>query len=163
MENKWFLIQSKPRNESRALENLLRQGYETYLPLIEVERLQRGKLLKKEEPLFPRYLFLHLAAGVDNWGPIRSTMGVSGMVRFGQTYAAVPDPVIEGIRERTREIRKSLFESGDSVQVVSGPLLGLEGVFEISDGEQRSFVLLEFMQKQQRVSISTTDLRAATY
>ncbi len=163
MENKWFLIQSKPRNEARALENLLRQGYETYLPLIEVERLQRGKLLKKEEPLFPRYLFLHLAAGADNWGPIRSTLGVAGMVRFGQTYAAVPDLVIDGIRERTREIKETLFAPGDAVQVVSGPLVGLEGVFEIADGEQRSFVLLEFMQKQQRVSVSTTDLRTASY
>ncbi|MEN9879958.1 MAG: transcription antitermination protein RfaH, partial [Pseudomonadota bacterium] len=35
--------------------------------------------------------------------------------------------------------------------------------FEIADGEQRSFVLLEFMQKQQRVSISTADLRTASY
>ena len=69
MARTWYLVQSKPRNEARALENLLRQGYETYLPLIEVERLQRGKLLKKQEPLFSRYLFLHLEEGNDNWGP----------------------------------------------------------------------------------------------
>ena len=160
MENKWFLIQTKPRNEKRALDNLLRQGYQSYLPLIEVERLQRGKLLHKQEPLFPRYIFLNLAAGVDNWGPIRSTLGVANMVRFGLAYATVPDAVIDVIRERTQDIKKTLFESGDNVRVVSGPLLGLEGVFEISDGEQRSFVLLEFMQKQQRVSVSTADLRA---
>ena len=85
------------------------------------------------------------------------------MVRFGLTYATVPDPVIEAIRNRTQEIRKTLFAAGDSVQIVSGPLVGLEGVFEITDGEQRSFVLLEFMQKQQRVSVATTDLRAAVY
>lgn len=163
MARTWYLVQSKPRNEARALENLVRQGYETYLPLIEVERLQRGKLLKNMEPLFPRYLFLHLEEGNDNWGPIRSTMGVAGLVRFGLTYAAVPDDVIEIIRARTQEIRETLFAAGDNVQVVSGPLLGLEGVFEVADGEQRSFVLLEFMQKQQRISVSTADLRAAAY
>lgn len=160
MARAWYLVQSKPRNEARALENLVRQGYETYLPLMEVERLQRGKLLKRMEPLFPRYLFLHLEEGNDNWGPIRSTMGVAGLVRFGQAYAVVSNEVMEAVRERTQDIRKSLFESGDNVRVVSGPLLGLEGVFEIADGEQRSFVLLEFMQKQQRVSVSTADLRA---
>jgi transcriptional antiterminator RfaH len=127
---------------------------------MEVERLQRGKLLKKMEPLFPRYLFLHLEEGNDNWGPIRSTLGVAGLVRFGQAYALVSDEVMDAVRERTQDVKKSLFESGDNVRVVSGPLLGLEGVFEISDGEQRSFVLLEFMQKQQRVSVSTADLRA---
>jgi transcriptional antiterminator RfaH len=160
MARAWYLVQSKPRNESRALENLVRQGYETYLPLMEVERLQRGKLLKKMEPLFPRYLFLHLEEGNDNWGPIRSTLGVAGLVRFGQAYAVVSNEVMEAVRERTQDIRKTLFESGDNIRVVSGPLLGLEGVFEIADGEQRSFVLLEFMQKQQRVSVSTADLRA---
>ena len=160
MARAWYLVQSKPRNEKRALENLVRQGYETYLPLMEVERLQRGKLLKKMEPLFPRYLFLHLEEGNDNWGPIRSTLGVAGLVRFGQAYALVSDEVMDAVRERTQDVKKSLFESGDNVRVVSGPLLGLEGVFEISDGEQRSFVLLEFMQKQQRVSVSTADLRA---
>lgn len=163
MARTWYLVQSKPRNEARALENLLRQGYETYLPMMEVERLQRGKLLKKMEPLFPRYLFLHLEEGNDNWGPIRSTLGVAGMVRFGLAYATVPDPVVDAIRERPQEIRKRLFTAGDSVQVVGGPLIGLEGVFEIADGEQRSFVLLEFMQKQQRVSVSTADLRVASY
>jgi transcriptional antiterminator RfaH len=161
MARAWYLVQSKPRNEARALENLVRQGYETYLPLMEVERLQRGKLLKKMEPLFPRYLFLHLEEGNDNWGPIRSTLGVAGLVRFGQAYAVVSNEVMEAVRERTQDIRKTLFESGDTIRVVSGPLLGLEGVFEIADGEQRSFVLLEFMQKQQRVSVSTADLRAA--
>lgn len=160
MARAWYLVQSKPRNEMRALENLVRQGYETYLPLIEVERLQRGKLLKKMEPLFPRYLFLQLEEGNDNWGPIRSTLGVAGMVRFGQMYAMVSDEVIDVVRERTQEVRKSLFAAGETIRVVSGPLLGLEGVFEIADGEQRSFVLLEFMQKQQRVSVSTADLRA---
>ena len=163
MARTWYLVQSKPRNEARALENLLRQGYETYLPLMEVERLQRGKLLRKMEPLFPRYLFLHLEEGNDNWGPIRSTLGIAGMVRFGLAYATVSDSVIEVNRERTQEVKKTLFETGDSVQVVSGPLVGLEGVFEIADGEQRSFVLLEFMQKQQRVSVSTADLRTARY
>ena len=160
MARAWYLVQSKPRNELRALENLVRQGYETYLPLMEVERLQRGKLLKKMEPLFPRYLFLHLEEGNDNWGPIRSTMGVAGLVRFGQAYAVVSDEVLAAVRERTQDVKKALFASGDSIRVVSGPLLGLEGVFEITDGEQRSFVLLEFMQKQQRVSVSTADLRA---
>ena len=160
MARAWYLVQSKPRNEMRALENLVRQGYETYLPLMEVERLQRGKLLKKMEPLFPRYLFLHLEEGNDNWGPIRSTMGVAGLVRFGQAYAVVSDDVLEAVRVRTQDGKKALFSPGDSIRVVSGPLLGLEGVFDITDGEQRSFVLLEFMQKQQRVSVSTADLRA---
>jgi len=38
-----------------------------------------------EESLFPRYLFVQLDIGPQglDWGPIRSTMGVSRLVRFG--------------------------------------------------------------------------------
>ena len=163
MTRAWYLVQSKPRNETRALDNLVRQGYQTFLPMIEVERIQRSKLLKKMEPLFPRYIFLSLEEGNDNWGPIRSTLGVAGMVRFGLAYATLSDALIDELRERTQEVKKALFEAGENIRVVSGPLLGLEGVFQIADGEQRSFVLLEFMQKQQRVSVSTADLRTAPY
>ena len=36
----WYLIHTKPRQELRALENLERQGYECYLPLLPTEKIQ---------------------------------------------------------------------------------------------------------------------------
>ena len=39
------------------------------------------------EPVFPRYLFVRLDFGVTNLAPIRSTLGVSDLVRFGEQRA----------------------------------------------------------------------------
>ena len=86
----WYLLYSKPRQEGVAVENLKRQGYETYLPLIRTRRRRQGQYVSLVEPMFPRYLFIHLSDQTDNWGPIRSTLGVSGLVRFGDLPAQVP-------------------------------------------------------------------------
>ena len=52
----WFLIHTKPRQEVIALENLERQDYPCYLPMLPTEKLRQGKLITLQEPLFPRYL-----------------------------------------------------------------------------------------------------------
>lgn len=58
----WYLIHSKPRQEDLALDNLQRQGYECYLPLISIEKLRRKLLVPADEPLFSRYFFIRLDA-----------------------------------------------------------------------------------------------------
>ncbi len=81
----WYLVHTKPRQEACALQNLERQGYDCYLPLLASEKLIKGAVTKLAEPLFPRYLFIRLDTGdsAKSWSPIRSTRGVSKLVGFG--------------------------------------------------------------------------------
>ena len=58
-DSNWLLLQVKPRQEMRALENLERQQAQCYCPLIQVEKLSRGKRIQVEEPLFSGYLFIN--------------------------------------------------------------------------------------------------------
>jgi transcriptional antiterminator RfaH len=159
----WYLIHSKPRQEFRALENLQAQGFHCYLPLLRVQHLRRKRLQWFDEPLFPRYLFIQLgqAEGPQDWSPIRSTLGVSRLVRFGDEPARVEDGLIAYLRER--QSRQSepqpLFKTGERVQLTSGPFAGFEGVFQMSSGEQRALVLIEFLHKPVRVPIAPADLR----
>ena len=76
----WYAIHSKPRQEERALDNLQRQGFEAWLPMLTVEKVLRGKLVQVTEPMFSRYLFIRLDTEQTNWSPIRSTLGVSRLV-----------------------------------------------------------------------------------
>ena len=91
----WYLIYSKPQQERIARENLERQGYPSYLPLIRNRRRRQGRYISIIDPMFPRYLFVYLDDETDNWGPIRSTIGVTNLVRFGIWAARVPDSLIE--------------------------------------------------------------------
>ena len=91
----WYLVHTKPRQENLAQENLERQGYETYLPRIYQTRRRNGRHVKTIEAFFPRYLFIHLDSETDNWAPIRSTIGVSKMIRFDGIPAMVPEQLIQ--------------------------------------------------------------------
>ena len=99
----WYLIYAKPRQEKTAVDNLLRQAYEVYFPQIRVTRNRNSVRKVTIEPLFPRYLFIRLDAHTDNWAPIRSTMGVTALVRFGG-YAAAVDDVVNNARPRFADV-----------------------------------------------------------
>jgi len=91
----WFVVQSKPRREAVAEVNLERQGFETYWPRIVQSRRSRGKWRKVIEPLFPRYLFVRLEQGRDDFAPIRSTTGVKELVCFGGVPKILQPEIIE--------------------------------------------------------------------
>ncbi len=158
----WYAIHSKPRQEERALENLQRQGFEAWLPLLTVEKVLRSKLVQVIEPMFSRYLFIRLETEQTNWSPIRSTLGVSKLVSFGNRPAVVADELIEALQQLPEQAPQRLIQPGQQVKIVSGPLRGLEGIYQQADGELRAMVLIELLNKQHRIVTDMQDLRPAT-
>ncbi len=154
----WYAVQTKPQQERRAQKNLINQGYECVLPQCQRERLRRGVRTLHDEPLFPRYLFTRLDSVSMNWAPIRSTRGVIGLVCFGGVAAAIPAGVVEALMQRNVP-KENLFSAGDHVIITAGPFAGLECIFEQDDGVTRAVILLEFMSKQQRLSMPVGKIR----
>lgn len=160
----WYLIHSKPRQERLALENLERQGYECYLPVLPTEKIRRGSLTVADEALFPRYLFIRLGSdsSAKGWGPIRYTTGVSRLVSFGSEPARIDDGLIAQLQSSEFHHKKypaRLFEAGDRVRLTDGPFTGIEGIFQIAQGEKRVLVLIEMMSKPLSVSVAPSLLR----
>ena len=159
----WYLVHTKIRQESVAQENLERQGFECFLPQIHVEKLRKGQLRVVREALFPRYLFIRLDTGIDarSWGPIRSTLGVSSLVTFGQTPAKVDEDLIAQIRLKTdtTEVQLRHFAPGEQVVVTDGPFAGVEAIYQMADGEGRVMVLLNILSKQVKMSVSPASIR----
>jgi transcriptional antiterminator RfaH len=149
----WYLMQTKPRQEKLAEENLLRQGFGCYLPTCRVERVKAGRLSACDEALFPGYVFVAVEEGKST-SPLRSTLGCRGVVRFGQRLADVPESLVESIRVRA-EVSPihARFETGQSVRVVEGGLAGVEGIFCSMVGEDRVVILLRILQQSQKVLV----------
>lgn len=158
----WYLVYSKPRQELCSLENLERQGFECFLPLIAVEKLRRKVIVVVQEPLFPRYLFIRLDASQEgrSWNPIRSTTGVSRLVSFGQVPAKVDDLLVDTIRSSVagEDVRQRHFEPGEVVRINDGPFAGLEAVYQMPDGEARVMVLIDILSKKVSLSIEPPSL-----
>ncbi|WP_440468566.1 transcription/translation regulatory transformer protein RfaH [Pseudomonas sp. YH-1] len=156
-EKRWYLVQCKPKQDIRALENLRRQGYECLLPLHKLERLQKGQWKTHEEPLFPGYLFIELDTLLDNWMPIRSTRGVSQIVRFGTHPLSVPLNIIERLRNTSPTVEAELLP-GDKIIVEWGQLHGLEAIFINKDGNERVLILLNILQREVKVTVPVSGL-----
>lgn len=154
----WYVVHTKPKEEYRALENLERQQFQCFMPLIQVEKMMRGKFTIKIEPLFSRYLFVKLNSSNQNFSVIRSTRGVNSMVSFAHRPSIISDDVVDAFRSIDKPYERQLFSQGDSVQIFSGPLKGLSGIFEQKSGDDRALVLVEFLRKTHSVQINLADM-----
>jgi transcriptional antiterminator RfaH len=160
----WYLIHTKHRQEAVALTNLSRQGFECYLPMLKVEKIRQRKTALVSEAMFPRYLFIRLdACGTgQSWSPIRSTLGVTEMVRFGGHPAKVDAQLIELIRSREQShLVQPKFAKGEQVVVAEGPFAGLEAIYQATEAESRSLILLEILSKPVPMHIDISSLRKA--
>ena len=92
---------------------------------------------------------------------ISTTRGVNNFVRFGALPAIVPSAVIhqlsiykpEGITDPETP------HEGDSVLITDGAFEGLEAIFTEPDGEARSMLLLNLLNKQVLQSVKNTDFQ----
>ena len=163
---KWLLLQVKPRQEMRALENLERQQGECYCPQIRIEKLSRGKRVEAEEALFPGYLFINAQPEQNGltYTSIRSSRGVSKIVGFGAEPLKVPEALIAQIKLREEsglmgESAKDLPQAGDNINILEGPFRGLKAVFSHTDGMQRSIVLINLLNQQTPTSLANTQIQ----
>ncbi|MDR9467622.1 transcription/translation regulatory transformer protein RfaH [Marinospirillum sp.] len=155
----WYVIQCKAKESFRAAENLENQGFEVFHPFIQVEKVRQGKLKLIDEPLFPYYLFIHLSEVADNWRPIRSTRGVLKLVSFGHQPVRVADELVEMLRERVAPQPEDYLKAGDRVLIEEGPFKGLNAIFQTKKGEERVILLLDLLQKQQRLEVPVKAIR----
>jgi transcriptional antiterminator RfaH len=147
----WYLIFTKPRQESIAAEHLKRQHFVTYLPYIQQHKRIQNVYRIITESLFPRYLFVQLSAELDDWSKIRSSRGCISLVRFGIYPARVPDILIEQLKkcETDRIIQQQItphFKPNDRVQILDGLLEGYEGMIKSKDSQQRVTLLLKMAE-----------------
>lgn len=162
----WYLIQTKPRQEARAEEHLLRQQYECFRPLqARTPAATRASRRVVEEDLFPGYLFIRLDCN-DSWYPIRSTRGVSRIVAFGGMPCPVPDSLIGHIRQRMTQPQTLApaahpFAQGETVRVRTGDS-ELQAIFLCEDGDERAVILLNLLQREQRISLPRSSLQRVT-
>ena len=160
----WYLVQTKPRQEQCALDNLQRQGYECYLPTLRAEKIRQGAGAVVAEPLFPRYLFIRLSQenSAPSWAPIRSTKGVTRLVSFGVEPAKVADSLVQAVRAQEANAQSQpapLFQPGDRVRLTEAPFAGIEGIYQMAEGERRVMVLIELMSRPVRVPVAPASLR----
>ncbi|KOC88678.1 transcription/translation regulatory transformer protein RfaH [Winslowiella iniecta] len=146
----WYLLYCKRGQLLRAKEHLERQSVHCLSPMIAMEKIVRGKRTAVSEPLFPNYLFIEFDPEAIHTTTISATRGVSHFVRFGVLPATVPQDVISVLQTETPEhmVDPETPQPGDEVLIIDGTFEGLKAIFTEPDGEARSMLLLNLLNKQ---------------
>lgn len=161
----WYAVLAHAHSESKAVAHLERQGFQTYFPRYLKRRRHARRVDTVAAPLFPRYLFVAIDIATQRWRAVQSTFGVVGIVRNGESLAAVPPQVIGALKEREDErgfiqiSDKPRFTTGDRVRVIEGVFSNCFGLFEGSDQERVS-ILLDLLGRKVRVTIDDLSVAA---
>jgi transcriptional antiterminator RfaH len=162
----WFVVQTQPNSERRAVAHLSRQGFGVYLPRYLKRRSHAGKVDMVAAPLFPRYLFVSVDLANQQWRAIRSTVGVAQLVCHGDRPAALADDIIADLRGREDErglvqLNRGVFRPGEKVRIVGGAFADHLGMFEAMGDSERVAILLDLLGRKVRVVMSVNVIEAA--
>jgi len=164
---RWYVVQTQVNGEAKAAQNLLRQGYDVYLPRYLKRRRHARKVDFAAKPLFPRYIFVAIDMATQRWRSIQSTFGVSRLVTNGDDPAAVPNGVVCALRAReddkgfVRLDNKPTFAPGDKVRVLAGAFMDSSGLFNGLADHDRVSILLDMLGRQVRVLLDADMVAAA--
>jgi transcriptional antiterminator RfaH len=166
IDTRWYVVQTQVNGEARAAQNLLRQGYEIYLPRFLKRRRHARKVDFVAKPLFPRYMFVAIDMTTQRWHSIQSTFGVSRLVTNGEEPAVVPDGVVCSLRAREDakgfvKLDAPPFAPGDKVRVLAGALMDNAGLFDGMADHHRVSILLEILGRKVRVLLDADMVAAA--
>lgn len=161
----WYAVKAKPRQEYTAQKNLENQGFEVYLPYITLRKRKQGKWQQVREVLFPGYLFIHVDTATQAIAPVRSTLGVNGLVRFGNLILPVHDSLIQHIKNQEKahhgeaQSNPPQFQSGDKLTILDGPFAGLTAAFHMTKSADRVLVLIKILGGEKAIAVDVDSVQ----
>jgi transcriptional antiterminator RfaH len=163
----WYVVHTQMNAEMKAARNLVRQGFDIYLPKFLKRRSHARKVEKVAAPLFPRYLFVCVDITAQRWRSIQSTFGVSHFVSNGPHPTPVADNVLCVLKAREdangfiQLDQRPRFVPGEKVRVLSGPFSDNLALFDGMGDRDRVAILLDLLGRKVRVSIDVEMIAAA--
>ncbi|MGE0854091.1 MAG: transcription termination/antitermination protein NusG [Hyphomicrobiaceae bacterium] len=161
----WLVVNAQPGREGFAIENLERQEFSVYCPMV-LKRIRHARrAYDAKRPLFPGYLFVEHQPDLKRWRPILGTYGVRSVVRNGETPSLLDGDFIAALR--AREVGgviakpESPFSIGDMIAIRGGAFDGLVGEIIAMREKDRAVVLLNLLNQQVKAQVSVDALRLA--
>ena len=165
-QDKWLVAYTKPRLELVALQNLERQSFEVYLPRYKKFKNTDAGPVPVFEPMFPRYILFRPSKAEQSIEAVRSTKGISHVVRFGFEPGVVSASMVATLKEfETSQNQATLqemsnFKAGQKVKLKHVALGALEGLVQ-SVSSKRVAVLLEILGRPTVVQLDHHQVEAS--
>ena len=163
MSKKWYILQFKPNSHLKAVMNLNRLGFETFLPLHKHTSRKLSSFVNTYKPLFSGYMFVSFDRKNTHWYKINSTYGVLRLITFNSVLIPVPKNFIDNLMQRCDLNGKLLptkkLKKGDQVTVSKGPFANFVATVEKYEDEQRIWILMDLMGRETKIHTSSDALQ----
>ena len=161
----WIVVNSQPHREHIALENLARQEFHAYCPLMRKRVRHARRTQEVLRPLFPGYLFVRVNPDLQRWRPILSTYGVRTLVCCGERPSFLDDGFVEGLKAREVDgaiVRPaSPYAPGQQVKLAGGAFDGLIATIIDMDEKDRLVVLMDLLNRPTKVKVDAQGVTPA--
>lgn len=140
----WYVVYTRSRAEKKVYNELTIKNIESFLPL--QKRLRQWKDRKKwvEIPLISGYCFVHINR--KEYDEVLHTDNVVCYVTFGGKAAIIPENQIIAIKKMLLQydfeitVSHENFEPGKKVEIIGGPLTGLQGELIKTRGKRKFMI-----------------------
>ena len=158
---KWIAVYTKSRHEQSVINELSKKDIESFCPMFKERRQWSDRKKWVHFPLFRSYVFarIHLKENIF----VLQTIGVNKIVKFQNKISIIPDQVINDIKNvvdggyKIQQV--DYFIKGDEVNVVSGPLKGVNGIIQYLKGDSRLIMKVEAIRQAFSIEISSEQLK----
>lgn len=159
---RWWVLYTRPRAEKALARRLHGRGVSFFLPLYKRQHRSSGRLFTGYHPLFTGYLFL---LGDDDarihaleTNLVSRNIPVTDQTRFEEDIRRVYQLIESGFALAPEE----RLQPGTVVEIVSGPLAGVQGKVLSAGKKQRLVVEVRFLQCGVSVELDGWMIRPAT-
>lgn len=157
---RWFVLQTKSRQEKALASDLQAKGIEHFLPLVRSVRYYGRRKFMVEMPLWSGYLFLN--------GTVEETYQAD---RTDRVARMLPVADQEGLERELSELREAIargaelkaapvVRKGTRVEVTAGPFRGICGVVSQGHSHDRMVLQVELIGRAAMLEIDGALLRA---
>lgn len=159
---KWFAVYTRYKREKLVNKRLQQKGIESFLPLQQFTRYYTRKIKKVELPLISCYVFTKITK--QAYVPVLETSDVVGFVKIANNLISIPEKEINVMRrivgeQIEAEVLPSTILEGDRVEVVTGPLTGLEGYLVEKRNTNNFVIALEHLGYSLCMQVQRNHLR----
>jgi transcription antitermination factor NusG len=156
----WYAAYTNANHEKRVAEQFAVRSVEHFLPLYASLRRWKDRRVKLELPLFPGYVFVHLA--LCDRLRLLQVPGVARLVGCNGAPTALPTEEIEALKKGLAcgvcVEPHPFLTVGRRVRVKAGPLVGVEGIVIRRKNRLRLLISLDLIRRAATVDIDAADL-----
>jgi transcriptional antiterminator RfaH len=154
----WMIAQLKPNGLKTAIRNLERQDFSIFTPMLKITRRQRDRLVSRNEPLFPGYVFVRETTQSEAFSRISYTLGIRRLLlRADRRPATLPADFVSSLRSRCDPsgflLPDTALAPGARVRVMQGPFADTVSQIESLDRDGRISILIAVLGQQVRVRV----------